>query len=387
MAHGVKAPEIIVIGAGLHGSSAALHLAGAGCTVLMLDHDGGGCQSSKVNAGGLRRLLRAEPEIPLAIEALEMWRDMAALVGDSCGAQFGGQVCLAENESEMEVLEERAAAVRRLGHRHEELVDRAGLRQLVPNVAEHCVGALVCRDDGFASPFRSTFAFQQRAQALGVRFLRNTPVIDIERCGELWRVISIGGRSFEAPLIVNCAGAWGDQVAAMVGESVPISAESPMMMVTAPVPMFLDAVVISVGRKLSFKQAPNGTVVIGGGHRGSLDRDSRRSRVDFSGLKISARTVLELFPLMADVPIVRAWAGIEGLTPDRIPVLGASAVARNFYHSFGYSSHGFLLGPVTGKLLAELIVHGRPSLSLEAFRVSRFAERKAPDRSREIADA
>lgn len=364
--------DAIVIGAGLHGASAALHLAKKEQRVLLLDQGSGGRNSSKANAGGLRQLLRAEPEIPLAIEAINMWQDIRALVDDDCGTEFVGQICVAENIDEFNELERRQDRLKALGYDHEELIDVHELKNLVPSISERCVGGLICRSDGFGSPFRSTYAFQRKAESLGAHFRRQSEVIALNRCGKNWRVHTTDGLVFWAPIVVNCAGAWGDQIAAMIGETVPISPEAPMMMVTAPIEPFLKPVIIGANRKLSFKQAPNGTVLIGGGHRGKLDRTTRKTSVDFDFLKLSAQTVLDFFPHMANVPIVRSWAGIEGLTPDRIPVICESRVAPGVFHSFGYSSHGFLLAPITGRLIAELILNGKTSLSIDAFDVSRF---------------
>ena len=146
------------------------------------------------------------------------------------------------------------------------------------------------------------------------------------------------------------------------------------MMVTARVTHFLKPVVGLIGRKLSFKQMPNGTVVIGGGHVSKLDMDNEKTLIDFTQLKISAQTVKDIFPLMTHIPIVRCWAGIEGTLPDELPVIGPSQNASDAYHAFGFSGHGFQLGPIIGRIMAELIIDGRSSLPIDAFRIERFAE-------------
>ena len=89
-------------------------------------------------------------------------------------------------------------------------------------------------------------------------------------------------------------------------------------------------------------------------------------------LSESSRTVLALFPQLANTRIVRAWAGLEAFTPDRIPVIGASACAPNVYHAFGFSAHGFQLAPVVGRILSELILGRDTSLSIEPFSIQRF---------------
>lgn len=363
--------DTIVIGGGLHGCSASLQLALRGRRVLVLEKDFSGRHASGVNAGGVRRLGRHPAEVPLSVESLEMWHDIEALVGSDCGFEPSGQVKIAESDAEMTAVEERVALVRSLGFDHEEIVGRDALRRLCPAAAPHCVGAIVCRRDGFANPYRTTRAFHDKAVSLGVTIREGVRVTGIDRVGECWEVGTTAGR-FRAETLLNCAGGWADQVAAMLGDRVPLSPEALMMMVTAPTAPFLDPVVGLMGRALSFKQGANGTVVIGGGYRGTPDRETGTTRLDLDGMRQSARTVVEVFPHMRDVPLVRGWAGIEGFMPDQIPVIGASRSAPAAYHAFGFCGHGFELGPIVGRLMAELIVDGEASLPIEPFRVDRF---------------
>lgn len=363
--------DTIVIGGGLHGCSAALQLALRGRRVLVLEKDFSGRHASGVNAGGVRRLGRHPAEVPLSVESLEMWYGIESLVGSDCGFQPSGQVKIAESDAEMIAVEERVAIVRALGFDHEEVVGRDELRRLCPSAAPHCVGAIVCRRDGFANPYRTTRAFHDKAQSLGVTIREGVRVTGLDRTGDAWEVGTTAGR-FRAGTLLNCAGGWADQVAAMLGDRVPLSPVALMMMVTAPTAPFLDPVVGLMGRALSFKQGANGTVVIGGGYRGVPDLDTGTTRLNLDGMRQSARTVVEVFPHMRQVPLVHAWAGIEGFLPDQIPVIGPSRNAPRAYHAFGFCGHGFELGPIVGRLMAELIVDGVTSLPIEPFRVDRF---------------
>jgi len=365
--------DVIVIGAGLHGCSSALHLALRGRRVLVIEKNEAGRHASGVNAGGVRRLGRHPAEIPLSVASLEIWHDIKNFTGSDCGFEASGQVKMAENETEMRELEYRAAMVRSLGFDHEEPIDRAELRRLCPAAADHCVGGLVSRRDGFANPYRTTWAFREKARSFGVTFREGVRVTGLDRTGDLWEVGTDTGR-FRAEALVNCAGAWSDQVAAMLGDSAPLTPVALMMMVTAPVAPFLDPVVGLQGRPLSFKQGTNGTVVIGGGYRGTPDRDTETTTLDFAGLKTSAQTVVEVFPLMRDVPVMRCWAGIEGFMPDEIPVIGPSPNAPAAVHAFGFCGHGFQLGPIGGRIVSELVVDGKSSLPLDPFRIDRFNE-------------
>ena len=368
----MSAPDVIVIGGGLHGCSAALHLARRGARVTVIEKDHVGRHASGVNAGGVRRLGRDFAEVPLSVAAMELWHRIGDLVDDDCGFESNGQVKVAESEAEVETLRARVAELNRLGFTHEELVDRREMREIVPAIADHCVGAIVCRRDGAAIPYRTTLAFKRKAESLGVTFLEGTRVNALARNGASWRVDTSAG-PHDATVVVNCAGAWADRIAAQLGEPVPLEAFAPMLMITAPMPAFIKPVLGATSRPLSFKQYRNGTVLIGGGHRGTLDRDSNRTQVDFAALSLSAQTVWDLFPIMRGAQIVRCWAGIEARMPDDIPVIGPSSTRENMFHAFGFSGHGFQLGPIVGAILAELIVGGQTNMPIAPFRVDRFA--------------
>ncbi len=146
-----------------------------------------------------------------------------------------------------------------------------------------------------------------------------------------------------------------------------------MLMITERVRPFLRPVLGCASRPLSFKQFANGTVLIGGGYRGRAEADRNRTILDLTGLGRNAQSALDLFPQLTDVRIVRCWAGIEAVTPDQLPVIGAATRAADAWHAFGFSAHGFQLGPVVGELLADLALTGRCRVPIEPFRADRFA--------------
>ena len=364
-------PDVIVIGGGLHGCSAALHLALRGRKVMLIEKDHVGRHASGVNAGGVRRLGRHVAEIPLSVASMEMWHRIRDLVDDDCGFESHGQGKVAEDEEEYARLKARVDEVAALGFTHEELIGQQELREIVPAIAEQCVGAIACRADGAALPFRTAQAFKRKAESLGVVFKEGTRVLGLKRADGPWRVETDKGAE-TAPVVVNCAGAWAGRIAAALGEPVPLEVIAPMLMITARVPAFLKPVVGSAGRTLSFKQFENGTVLIGGGHRGKAYPDENRTDLDWQRLAINAETVYDLFPVMRKAQIVRAWAGIEARMPDDIPVIGPSSTSEGVFHAFGFSAHGFQLGPACGALMAELVTTGRSNLPIAPFDIRRF---------------
>jgi sarcosine oxidase, subunit beta len=372
-----KHVDAIIVGGGIHGCSTALHLCLAGLKPVLIEKDYAGRHASGVNAGGVRQLARDVAEIPLSIRSMGIWDNIAELVDDDCGFESHGQVLVAENDTELATFRARVADLNARGFTHEELIDGSELRRLVPAVAESCPGGVVSRRDGAAQPARTTTAFRRKAEALGATIREGVAATNIRKENGLWR-IDVGGDSYAAPVLVNAAGAWAGRIAADLGEPVPVETIAPMLMITSPVPHFIDPVIILRGRKLSFKQFPNGTVLIGGGHLAVPYQDRNETVLDWRKLSESARTVFELFAVMRNATIVRAWAGIEARMRDDIPVFGPSALYEGLFHQFGFSAHGFQLGPGAGAVMAELIVHGGTQTQIGGLSIERFRNSTPP---------
>jgi sarcosine oxidase subunit beta len=144
-----------------------------------------------------------------------------------------------------------------------------------------------------------------------------------------------------------------------------------MMQLTEPVAPFADAVFGALGDALSLKQMENGAVMIGGGRLGRALPDQGVVELVEEGLARSLATARRLFPILEAAKVERRWAGIEGYMPDDIPVLSIGA-EKSIVHSFGYSAHGFQLGPAAGEVVADLVMHGETKYPIEAFRIDRF---------------
>ena len=365
------ATDVVVVGGGVHGLSAALRLARERLRVTLLERACVGRHASGATAAGVRTLNRAMEELPLSLESMEMWHRLKSDIGDDCGFQAGGQIRVAETASAFEELTRRATTLHELGYRHVEIIEGRELRRLLPVLGPGCVGALIARRDGSADPHRTLQTLRRSAEAAGVTIREGVGVTGIERPESIWRIHTDVG-VWETPVVVNTAGAWGGEIARMVGDTVPLVAQAPMMIVTEALTPFTQSVVSVEGRKLSFKQMRPGTLVIGGGMQGVSDPARERAMVRVAGLRQSARNVTAVFPMLESVRITRLWAGLEGFTPDELPILGPSTNAPGIFHAFGFSGHGFQLFPIVGMILADLIVRGHTRHPIAPFTIDRF---------------
>lgn len=363
--------DIIVIGGGLHGLSAGLNLARAGRSVVILEQAWVGRHASGSSAAGVRTLNRALEELPISFESMDMWHNIKEIVGDDCGFHAHGQLQVAENSSDVNVLEKRLEESRSAGFNHEELINQAELQRLVPEISKHCIAALIVRQDGAADPHRTLMSFRQSSEEAGVVIHEGCGVSAIERIGSDW-LVRAGKTEFTAPIIVNTAGAWAGNIASMIGDDIPFGYKASMMMVTERITNFIKPVISVVGRPLSFKQTQQGTLVIGGGLQGTANLETQKSYVDFIELSKSAQAVTELFPSIAPLRIVRTWTGIEAKTRDLLPVIGLSPNASGVYHAFGFSGHGFQLVPIVGAILTDLIIRGTTDRQITDFTAERL---------------
>lgn len=362
--------DVLVIGGGLHGLSTALHLAQAGINVSLLEKDSIGRHASSANAGGVRQLGRALPEIPLAIAALKIWHNIQELVDDDCGFVNSGQIKVAETQAHYQALKERSRLLNDLGYQHEEVIGKDELYDLLPALAPDCAGGMIVRSDGHANPFQTVQAFRRKAISVGANIYENALVAGLEKTNDIWQAKTSMG-TFEAPVVVNAAGAWAEKIASMLGDHTPVNPQALMLMITERLKPFIGPVVGTQGRSLSFKQFKNGTVLIGGGYTGTSEPNRNKTVLDIKGLSQNAAAAAAIFPCMKHANIVRCWAGIEGKMLDDIPVIG-HGTEKGVFHIFGFSGHGFALSPIVGKVITDLIINHKTDFQIEAFRASRF---------------
>lgn len=369
--------DVVIIGGGLQGCAIALFLAKAGCRVVVIDRTVAGRHASGVNAGGLRLLLRDHREYPIAVRAMEIWANLHEFVGPAAAeaseVRLGtSQIAIAMDANEMVWAMERARDMDRRGILNERLLDGSEVRRLLPGISSHVLGGLVSEGDGHANPANAARAFRMAAAAAGARFEEGCEVCGLERTGSgFWRVRT-DRASVEAEIVINCAGAWGAGVARLAHEELALEVMALSMMVTARVEPFVTPVVIGIDRPLSFKQSAAGSLVIGGGIAGKPCLDEATSFTIMDRMVSSAAATIGAFPCLSNIPVLRTWTGLEGVTPDGIPYVGPSVRHPGLWHVFGFCGHGFQLSPAIGEIVAASVLSGNTDPRLLPFSVDRF---------------
>ncbi|MBW1713910.1 MAG: FAD-binding oxidoreductase, partial [Deltaproteobacteria bacterium] len=355
--------EVIVIGGGIMGCSLALRLAQKGLKVIVLEKGRAGEEASGRCGGGVRQQNRDRAEVPLALAAVKMWAQMEAELGEDVGYRVGGNLRLVNSPAEYETFHRIPDWEREMGL-EAEFVSADETRRLAPSLSGEAelLGATYCPTDGTANPLLTIKAIARAARRQGVDIREHEPLIGLEVQSSRVSAALTGQKRYEAEIFVNCAGPWARNICHWVGLDFPVTIKRAQILVTEALPPFIKQFIsFDVGY---LRQTIEGNVHLGVRSQAVENFDKRVSYQAFQDVGVR---FTELFPELSNVNIIRAFAGITHWTPDSIPILDRAPNLDNFYLAAGFSGHGFCLGPIIGRLMAEWIADGQPSLDLTAF--------------------
>jgi sarcosine oxidase subunit beta len=366
-------PQTAIIGGGLMGCWTAFFLRRRGHRVTVIEKGNVGEQASGVNFGNLRIQGRHPSEFPLALRAQELWERFEELTGEDCEIASTGHLYLAHDAPQAQTLETYASEANAHGLKIE-LLAPPDIRKRWPWLGEDIVSASFSARDGSANPRLSTPAIARAAAGIGAEILERTRVLSIEKGPSGFTINTDCGITVESDHLVNAAGAWANDIAAMFGETAPMFAAGPPQFVTEALPLFVGHAVQSVDGRVMFRQVARGNVVVAGYPRGSSDPVLNRALVSPVKTLNTMRWLGEVVPALKGVHVIRVWSGIEGYIPDMLPVIGRSETTDNLIHAFGFCGHGFQLSPGVGLALSELIVDGVTPTPLDPYAISRFSD-------------
>jgi sarcosine oxidase, subunit beta len=373
--------DVAIVGAGLVGTWTAYFLRKRSHTVSVIEKGAVGSQASGVNFGNVRLEGRHPTEFPLALRAMEQWERIEELVGERCEFTPCGHSYIALDPKELTRLE-RYQKEGTAGGLEIELLGANEVRRRFPYLGPDVCGATWSKRDGTANPRLATPAVARAARALGADIYPNTRVTALEQTGDRFRVTTDRDLVFEAPQVVNAAGAWGNEFAEMFGETSPMFPAAPPNFVTEPLPYFITAALQDAGGAVIIRQVERGNVIVGFYPRGPADRVRNSAPVPPAKVLLGLGHMARAVPMLANVQVIRVWSGIEGYLPDLLPVMGWSLTTKSLLHAYGFCGHGFQLSPGVGYTLAEMIDEGKPRIPIDAFSIGRFKGEVLPDQER-----
>lgn len=363
--------DIVIIGAGIVGCSIAYHLARLGRPkVVVVEKDLICSGATGKSAGGIRQQFATELNVRLSLESLRMFHRMRDELGIDPGFRQVGYLFMAATEKELDLFRRQAE----FQQRHAvpvRIISTEDIRRIVPYVRlDDILGAAYCPTDGYAAPYEVTMGYAAAARRLGTKIYEQRRVTGILRRDDRVVGVETSQGPIYAPIVVNAAGAEGGLVGAMAGVDVPVKPYRRQIFVTGPLPEFGQEPPLTVDyhRNWYFRGEMGGCLF-----SGPKDEESSfNTNVDWEHLAESVAQAVARVPVLEKAEIRRGWAGSYDLSPDNNAILGAVPALRGFYVATGHSGHGFMHGPATGKLMAELILTGKTSMDISPLGFDRF---------------
>ena len=381
--------DVIVIGGGIIGCSAAYYLSKLGKRVLVLERE----DITRGSAGATDGVVGYHTKKPghqmdLAVQSIAMFENLSEELGMDIeyGLRCGGMQPV-EDKMQWDILSEIVEEQRKSGvDIHMISIEEA--RQIEPQLAPDLYGALYSPTGGKVNPIRMTIAYFRAAKRLGAEFLTETEVTGILKEGSRVLGVQTDKGEHRADAVVNACGSWAAFTARMAGIEMPIKPRKGQLIVTEPIGPFMDCTlqcarynvikfrpetikdpaVLKMGASLSIEQTESGGLIIGSTRElVGYDRENT-----LEAIETILKRAVRFFPALKDVCFIRAFAGLRPYTPDGLPIIGRVDALEGFYMAAGHEGDGIALAPVTGKLLAEQIVYGKESYSLEPFSPNRF---------------
>lgn len=248
-------------------------------------------------------------------------------------------------------------------------------REICPAMSERVLCASWCPTDGHANPLKTTLGFYRRALAMGVTFVTGVTVTGIRKVRGKARLVDTTDGVYEADQILLCAGYESRAIANTVGIDVPVERQFNEVLVTEACPHSFDVMIGVAGGEFYGHQSDHGSFVLGGNSGLQAFESNRRTRfaTDSRTAPSISRGIMTYFPSLANVKIVRTWAGAYDQCVDVLPVIDRIPEVPGLTVAFGFSGHGFGISPATGLALSELLLEGASTtIDISALSYDRF---------------
>jgi glycine/D-amino acid oxidase-like deaminating enzyme len=374
-----ESTDVAIVGGGLAGAALAYYLAKAGVEVTLLERADLNREASGTNAGSfhfqiaLHQLTswdagdardRLLGEVQLMVEGMRLWTTLEHELDGPLDLHTTGGLMVAETATELQLLIDKQRIEHDAGLETHVLVGNE-LRAFAPYLAPDLAGAVWCPSEGHANPLLAAPLFALRAIEQGAAIRTHAAVTDVhahDRPGAHRFTLVTSRGSIAAHRVVNAAGAWANELAALSGLRYPLRADGLHVNVTEPRARLLEPMVQHIGRRLTLKQSSNNTFIIGGGWPARPELPPQRYSTTWHSAAGNTAVAVRVMPVLADVSIVRTWSGVMAFTDDLAPIVGETARLPG-YHAL-IATTGFTLGPLMARMLADSLT-GRGEIPSE----------------------
>lgn len=379
--------DVVIIGGGIVGASIAWHLTQSGCTdVVVLERETSqGKGSTGKSMGGVRAQFSTPVNIQMSLYSIDFYREYDQRMDYPSGYRPQGYLFVATAEKHMDYLRANFERQVAMGLKTVRLVSRAEIVEIIPQMrADDVIGGTFCSTDGFVDPYSVMSGYTLRAVDRGVRLLRNTEVTGILRDTRGVAGVRTADGEIASRVVVNCAGAWAAGIARMAGVDLPVEPLRRMLVPTEPFSELSQRLPMVIDMSTGFHFRPEGLGILMAWNDPEETPGFKMSFDHAFVEKILTRAV-DRVPCLENVEVnpKRAWAGLYEMTPDHHPVLGQAPEVPGFFLANGFSGHGVMHSPATGRILADLILKGKTDLvdagilGLDRYRTGNLIEETA----------
>ncbi len=371
--------DVVIIGSGIVGSSVAYHLGEAGCTnVLVIEreaHQGKG--STGKSMGGVRAQFATPVNIKMSIYSINFFAQFDEVMGYPADYRAHGYLFCATNESQLNYLKVNRERQVALGLKNVELVSRQEIAKFVPQLrVDDILGGTFCPTDGFVDPHSVMMGFMLKARERGARLWLDTQVTAIDVGSRGITGVTTTRGFVSTSVVVNAAGPWAAEVAKMAGSSLPVEPLRRQLVLTEPFDKLPQRfpMVIDMSTGFHFRREGAGILLAW-----NDPEETPGFKTDFDPTfveKVLTRAAARV-PSLADAAVNprRSWAGLYEMTPDHHSIICSAPDLPGLFFVNGFSGHGVMHSPASGRIAADLILHGRSDLiDASQLSVERFAQ-------------
>ena len=376
----MQTADAVIVGGGIVGASVAWHLTEAGCrNVLIVEretHQGKG--STGKSMGGVRAQFATRPNIQMSLYSIPFYAAFEERLGHPSGYCDQGYLFVATKPTHLEYLQTNQALQKSLGLTQAQMLPREEIVSIVPQLrADDVLGGSFCPTDGFVDPYSVMVGFTTRACEQGATLWRSTEVTAITRDSSGITGVETSRGAVSTRIVVNAAGPWAAEVAALAGVKLPVEPMRRMLIPTEPfdgvshkVPMVVD-----MNTGFHFRPESLGFLLAWNDPQETTGFNTNFEPSFIEKVLTLAADRVPCFENLAVNP-KRAWAGLYEMSPDHHAIIGAVEEVPGFFCANGFSGHGVMHSPATGRMVADLIVHGKTDVidNVEVLSPARFAK-------------
>jgi sarcosine oxidase subunit beta len=367
----IKKADIVIIGGGVVGCSIAYNLAKLGAkNIILLEKNTLASGATGRCGAGIRQQFGTKMNCILARESIKIFENLSQELEYDIELNQGGYLILAYTEKEVNQFKKNVALEQSLNIKARFITVEEAKEIVPPLNTEGILAATFCPTDGHANPFKTNFAYAEAAERLGVKIYTFTEVKEIETENHKIVAVNTDKGKVLTPIVVNAAGGYSGIIGKMVGVDLPVYSQRHQILITEPLDPLFRPMLMSFSRNFYCQQTPHGSIIMGFGDPNERKDGDIGSSWQFA--QEMAQKMTAVLPLLKEVSMIRQWAGLYNMSPDAQPILGEHPQIEGFYMAIGFSGHGFMLAPITSKLIAELILKRKTSLPIEKLEIGRF---------------